>query len=91
MRAALTSCLFVLSCVGCERSSAPVPGHGVKFPDAVASIANKTVAEDYSYRDAVGKLQELEKKTAERKASALPAQTMLKSELCGGERYELEL
>jgi len=46
MRAALTSCLFVLSCVGCERSSAPVPGHGVKFPDAVASIANKTVAED---------------------------------------------
>jgi tRNA A-37 threonylcarbamoyl transferase component Bud32 len=55
-----------------------------------SSILNKIVAEDYSYRDAVGKLQELERKSAERKASAQPAQKMLKSELGGGERYELQ-
>ena len=53
-------------------------------------ILNKIVAEDYNYRDAVGKLQALEKKVEDREASARPAQTMLKSELGGGERYEFK-
>ena len=46
MRAILTSCLLLLCCLGCERHAARTPGDKAKFPDAVLTIFDKTVADD---------------------------------------------
>ncbi len=52
-------------------------------------ILKKIVAEDYNFRDAVGKLQELEKRVAEMTASE-SASSAIKSELVDRDRYELK-
>jgi tetratricopeptide (TPR) repeat protein len=57
--------------------------------EEASEILRSIVAENYNYRDAVGRLQELEKKATPRpKAEAPPAGTVLESELVGGDRYE---
>jgi tRNA A-37 threonylcarbamoyl transferase component Bud32 len=52
-------------------------------------VLQKIVAEEYGYRDAVGKLQKLEKKAAEQMKSSEPVEAVLKSEIGEGDRYEL--
>ena len=51
---------------------------------AAVDLFKKIVAENYGYRDAVGRLQELEKKAA----SVSPARHAAKEELGGAKRYE---
>ena len=57
--------------------------------DEACEIFRSLVAEDYNYRDAVGRLQELEKKVSTgRKAAPESVETVLDTEIGGGDRYE---
>ncbi|MEE9180744.1 MAG: protein kinase [Vicinamibacteria bacterium] len=57
--------------------------------DEACEIFRSIVAEDYDYRDAVGRLQELEKKVSTgRKAAPESVETVLDTEIGGGDRYE---
>jgi tetratricopeptide (TPR) repeat protein len=52
-------------------------------------ILKKIVAEDYNFRDSVGKLQEIEKKL-EKQASGKPVSKALKTDFAEGDRYEFK-
>ncbi len=52
-------------------------------------ILKKIVAEDYNFRDAVGKLQEIEKKL-EKRTAVEPMAQALKTDFGEGERYEFK-
>ena len=58
--------------------------------EKACEILNKIIAEDYNYRDAVGKLQELEKKATAQSSHKEPLPTILKTELGDKERYEFK-
>jgi tetratricopeptide (TPR) repeat protein len=58
--------------------------------EKACEILNKIIAEDYNYRDAVGRLQELEKKASVQSSGKESVPTVLKSELGDKERYEFQ-
>jgi tetratricopeptide (TPR) repeat protein len=58
--------------------------------EKACAILEKIVAEDYNYRDAVGKLQQIEKKALAQKERTGPLPDALQSELGDRERYEFK-
>jgi len=58
--------------------------------DRACEILRNIVGESYNYRDAVGRLQKLEKKAAASPVASAPAEDVLESKLGGGERYEFQ-